>query len=105
MTKLMTRIGAITLALGATVALARDDAKREAFDAARTAAFAQADANGDGALDAAEFAAFHDLMRVQMETLRFSKLDADGNGTLTIEEISADHHHCGGPHGGPPRDM
>ncbi len=103
MTKLMTRIGAITLALGATVALARDEAKREAFDAARTAAFTQADANGDGALDAAEFAAFHDLMRTQLEALRFTKLDADGNGQLSVEEITADRPHCGGPHG--PRGM
>jgi hypothetical protein len=49
--------------------------------AASPLSFAKADANGDGSVDATEFAASN----VKME---FSKLDKDGDGKLSKKEYS-----------------
>src|SRR5215510_2038930 len=85
-----------------------DDANMHAqFSAAKTAAFAEADADGDGKLTPEEFAHFHDLVRQKMEALRFSQLDTNGDGVLTQDEIAAGHtgcHHGAGKSGDNPGD-
>ncbi len=97
MTKLITRIALVALALGATAARA-DEAHRQAFEQARAAAFATADADGNGVLSPAEYAAFHDAMKAQLEQFRFNKLDTNGDGVVSLEEIQAGrmmgHHGC-----------
>lgn len=95
MTKFNPFMLAAALALLGTPVLACDGANREARDAARTAAFAEADANGDGALSPAEFETFHTAMKARMEQMHFAKLDADGNGQLTAAELESQR----GPHG------
>lgn len=99
MTTLITRIALVALALGATAAMA-DEAKRQAFEQARATAFAQADTDGNGVLSPAEFAAFHDAMKTQMEQFRFAKMDANGDGVLSIEEIQAGRGPRGCHHDG-----
>jgi len=71
------------------------------FQAVVEQVFTQADANGDGVLDQAEFANFHDLMRAQMEAKHFAKIDADGSGGISLAELEAAGPPHGG-HGGPP---
>lgn len=66
-------------------------ADREAMEAARGEAFAEADADTSGTLNAAEFEQFHNAMRRRMEAARFARLDADGDGELSLEEIVAGH--------------
>jgi hypothetical protein len=91
MTKLLTRIAAITLALGATTAVAgQDDARRQAFEQARTTAFAQADADGNGVLGPDEFGTYHEAMKAQMEQHRFAKMDSNGDGQLSADEVQSD---------------
>jgi len=71
------------------------------FAADRAAAFAQADADGDGGLTPAEFQTYKQLLRQRMEQRFFSRLDTDGNGEVTQAELDAarpHHGHCG-PHG------
>jgi Ca2+-binding EF-hand superfamily protein len=67
------------------------------FEAVRDEVFAEADANGDGALSITEFATFHELLRDRMEQKRFAALDADGSGGVTLAELEA----MTGRHGGP----
>ena len=71
------------------------------FEAIREEVFTEADANGDGALSATEFASFHDLMRARMEASHFAKIDADGSGGITLEELEAAKPPRGGRGGGP----
>lgn len=66
------------------------------FQAVVVEVFNQADANGDGVLDQAEFANFHDLMRARMEAKHFAKIDTDGSGGISLAELEA----AGPPHGG-----
>jgi hypothetical protein len=104
MTKLFTRIAAITLALGATVAVAQDDARRQAFQQARANAFAQADADGNGVLSPAEFGEYHAAMKAQLEQHRFAKTDTNGDGQLSLDEVQAargPHRGCHKDKGGP----
>lgn len=64
-------------------------ASPEDVAAAETAAFTEADANGDGKLTPTEFATFADLMRQKLESLRFAKLDTDGDGLVSKAELDA----------------
>ncbi|MGD9764753.1 MAG: EF-hand domain-containing protein [Candidatus Binatia bacterium] len=96
MTKLTSAAIATILAFGAVPVFACDGAKRADKEAARAAALAQADTNGDGALDANEFAVFHQTMAAQREQRLFAKLDADGNGQVTTEELNNAHWRRGG---------
>lgn len=91
------------LALGGT-ALAEPADRGAAFAAAETAAFAEADTNGDGNLTPEEFANFHDLLRRKLEALRFTRLDTNGDGVLTRAELAAGRPagHRGFPPHGPP---
>lgn len=77
--------------------LAASSSPADDFAAAQSAAFTEADANGDGQLDATEFANFQDLLHQKLEALRFSRLDTNGDGELTLDELKADH-----PPGPPP---
>ena len=71
----------------------------EDFAAAESAAFTEADSNGDGVLSADEFVNFHELMRRKMEALEFSRVDANGDGGITLDELKAARpmHHPGPP--------
>jgi hypothetical protein len=57
--------------------------------AAEAEAFAEADANGDGKLNADEFASFTTVMRAKLDALHFAHLDTDGDGALTPAELAA----------------
>lgn len=59
------------------------------FEAIREEVFAEADANGDGALSVTEFETFHELVRARMEANRFAKIDADSSGGITLAELEA----------------
>jgi hypothetical protein len=74
---------------------------REQIAADVAAVFAQADADGDGALTATEFETFQQLMRARMAQHRFARADANGDGKVTLAELQAarPHHGCG--HGPP----
>jgi len=65
-------LAAAAAILASSIALAADEPPK----------FGAADANGDGAVDAAEFAA----TKLERE---FSKIDTDGNGSLNKEEYEA----------------
>jgi len=95
MTKFKPVMLAAALSLLAAPVLACEGANREAMEAARTAAFAEADANGDGALTPEEFETFHAAMKARKAQLRFAKLDADGNGQLTAAELESHRGHRG----------
>jgi len=73
-----------------------DPAEREKV---RNEVFAEADANGDGALDQSEFATFHELLKQRIEQKRFAKLDADGSGGVTLSELDAHEGRHHGPRG------
>ena len=72
------------------------------FEAARTKAFAEADADGNGALSSDEFAAFHEAMRRALAAAQFAKADANGDGLVSADELAAARPHRG--HCGPPTD-
>jgi hypothetical protein len=59
------------------------------FQADRAAAFAEADANHDGALTLEEFATFTQLMEQHRAARHFQHADADGNGVVTLAELEA----------------
>ena len=72
------------------------------FEAAATAAFAEADADGSGELSASEFVNFHEILRAKLDALRFAQLDSDGSGGLSQAELAAGRPGPGrghGPHG------
>src|SRR5262249_16569187 len=89
------------LALIAAPVLAGDAGSfRQQFAAVRAQAFAQADADGDGALSPAEFQTFMQLMKQKRAELRFAKADANGDGKVTLAELEAAHPGRGCHHGG-----
>jgi len=95
--------GALALA-GATVVAAQNVADRptkEERRAARAQAFAQADADGNGALNPQEFETFKTLMSQLHKRDWFARADANGDGQVTIEELQAAHMHKHGCHKGP----
>ena len=55
----------------------------------RNELFTAADADGDGKLNATEFATLHDLVRQKMDQQRFARLDTDHDGALTSAELEA----------------
>ena len=65
------------------------DAMRADFAAAKDAAFAEADADGDGKLTADEFARFDVLLHQKVEALHFAKLDTNGDGFVSKDELAA----------------
>ena len=101
--KLKTAIAGAAICLGVTPALAFHGPSPEdmaQIDAIRTEVFAEADADGDGALSETEFASFHELMRTRLDALHFAKLDTDSSGGVTLTELEAGDKMFGGP---PPR--
>ena len=88
------------LALGSP-AWAHCDGSSEDFKAAKAAAFAAADADGDGKLNPTEFANMHEILRQKLEAMRFTKLDTDGDGFVSQAELEAGHGGCGRREGRP----
>lgn len=89
-TTIVAAAGAAILLAGS--ALAHD---REGMRAAAQEAFAQADADRSGGLNATEFAAFHEAFRERMLARRFAALDTNQDGVVTQEELKAGHAHRG----------
>ncbi len=85
----MTALGIAALATTAWAASTVQPPSKEEMEADRTAAFTEADANADGALDADEFASFHEILRGRMEARMFDLLDADDSGGITSSELAA----------------
>lgn len=61
----------------------------EELAAKRAELFAQADADGDGALDAQEFGQFHTLVRETMQQARFDRIDTDDDGLVSADELES----------------
>ncbi len=102
MTKLARRLAlGAALLLPATAFAFPGHGNPAEMEALRNEVFAEADVDDDGALNAAEFASFHELMRARIDQQRFTKLDADGSGGITLEELDAikRHHHVHKRHG------
>jgi hypothetical protein len=92
---------AAALALFAAPALAGTGRpSREQIAADKAALFAQADADGDGALTPAEFETFRQLVRAEMAQHQFARADADGDGKVTPAELDAARQHHGCRHEG-----
>jgi hypothetical protein len=90
------------LALAAAPAFAGGGAFRQQFAQERAALFAQADADGDGALTPAEFQAFRQLVRQKIAEHRFTRADANGDGKVSLAELeAAGPRHGGCRHHGP----
>lgn len=51
------------------------------------AAFTDADVDGSGTLDAAEFAEFRTILKEIKAEAHFNRLDANADGVLSLEEI------------------
>ena len=66
----------------------------------RAAFFAQADADGSGALSLDEFKTFESLVRDKMAEFHFNHLDTNGDGVVSLDELQADRRP--GPGFGPP---
>jgi EF-hand domain pair len=95
--------GALALA-GATIVVAQnvaDQPTKEQRQAARAQAFAQADADGNGALNPHEFETFKTLMSQLHKRDWFAKADANGDGQVTMDELQAARMHKHGCHKGP----
>lgn len=68
------------------------------IEAERAALFAQADANGNGALSLDEFKTFESLLRDKMTERHFQQLDANGDGGVSLDELQADRPGPGPGH-------
>jgi len=92
----------LALVLATTPALARGGARPspEEIAARRSELFAAADADGDGALDPAEFTTFTELVHAERREHHFHLLDRDADGLLSSEELARGDHPP--PHGGRP---
>jgi len=92
--KPITRWLAAALLLTGTAAFAEGnwEAQRQAMQAQ---AFAQADADGNGALSPQEFANYYTILQQQRGAHKFTRLDANGDGQVTLAELQAapEHHH------------
>ena len=92
--KSITRWLAAALMLASTTAFAEGNwqAQRQAMQAQ---AFAQADADGNGALSPQEFANYYNILQQQRGAHKFTRLDANGDGQVTLAELQAapEHHH------------
>jgi hypothetical protein len=78
------------LVLFAGQALACDRAEmREQFEATRTAAFEEADEDGNSALSRDEFDTFREQMEAGRANAHFGLVDADGDDLLTEEELAS----------------
>ena len=86
--------GALALAVAPAFA-GGGGAFRQQFAQERAALFAQADADGDGALTPAEFQTFIQLVKQARMQHRFAKADANGDGKVTLAELEAVPHHGG----------
>lgn len=76
-------------------AVSRTDGEAFVADVSSTVLLSQAgrifrtmDANGDGRLDAHEFAAELEQLDVEFSTSSFTRFDLDGDGTLTVNEAA-----------------
>jgi hypothetical protein len=90
--------------VGALVLTAQARPSSEEKAAAASAAFTQADVDGNGALSAEEFTNFHMIMRQQLAAARFNRADVNGDGQVTLEELQQARQargHCGGRRGQP----
>jgi len=90
-----TRWLAAALVLASTAAFAEGDwkAQREAM---RAQAFAQADADGNGALSPQEFQNYYTILQQQRGAHKFTRADANGDGQVTLDELqaaAAQHRH------------
>lgn len=77
------------LAFVAGTAVAASPPTQADMEADRAAAFAQADADGDGALTLAEWKTFHTLMEEKRTERVFAAIDADGSGSVTSAELAS----------------
>jgi hypothetical protein len=71
----------------AAPALACEGGRGEKYAEARSAALAEADADGDGALSAAEYPAFKEALHRKKAEAHFARLDKDDDGLVTAEEL------------------
>jgi hypothetical protein len=95
-------IGAALALAGATVVAAQNVANKptqEQRAAARAQAFAQADADGNGALSPQEFETFKTLMSQLHKRAWFARVDANGDGQVTLDELQAARMNKHGCHG------
>jgi hypothetical protein len=79
------------------IALAHPGGNSADVSAAESAAFTEADADGDGKLTLAEFESFHDILRQKLDALAFADLDTDGDGALSQAEVAAGRPGGRGP--------
>jgi environmental stress-induced protein Ves len=90
--------------MGALALTAEAKPSKEEMDTVVSAAFAQADVDGNGALSAEEFTNFHMIVRQQLAAARFNRADTNGDGQVTLEELQQarqNRGHCGGRRGQP----
>ena len=91
-----TRVLAVAAAVALTLpalAWSGPGGNPEEWKAMREATFAEADANGDGALSPDEFATFKEQVHRKRAERRFQRADADGNGAVTLAELEAMPRH------------
>ena len=93
-------IGMLAL-VATTAAAAQAWPTKEERDAVRAQVFAQADADGSGALSAEELATFKTLMRQRVQQDMFGRIDANGDGQVSLEELQAARPPRGGCHDEP----
>ena len=76
------------------------EGKRAAMRETADASFVEADADGSGALDQAEFTHFGEIMHAKMAARRFERADANGDGAVTKDELAnarPRRHRMGSP--------